>query len=298
MPDLYINSSDITFSDLKPSENETINITATIHNIGLADAQNFTVEMRVNGFAGTIIYSGNISLAMNTSINITANYTLLIGDTGFYVLVDTPLATNGSIRESDETNNNASNSIHVGLWEYVTGTTNDKLVMSDSTNQTIFDWLVSNSSGSKIFAVDMDSDINWRNLQALGVNMSNLSSNSDFYTLDTKLGSVNFSDSINRTYTASGSPIELANYTIYTKPINNIPIVNSTNNSNFKTGILWDYGDGGTKYTGAQDIVFVSPINKNVQGYNATVDYELRIPATLRSYKAGQDAVVFYAEIN
>jgi hypothetical protein len=170
--------------------------------------------------------------------------------------------------------------------------------MSDLTNQTIYDWLVSNASGSKIFAVDIDSNINWRSLQALGINMSNLSSSTDFYTLDTILGSVNFSDSVNRTYTSVGAPIELTNYTIFTKKVNNVPIVNSTNNSNFKTGILWDYSDGGTRYTGTQDILFVSPINKNTQGYNATVDYELRIPATLRSYKAGQDIVVFYAEIN
>jgi len=180
----------------------------------------------------------------------------------------------------------------------VDGTTADKLTMSDLANQTIFGWLVSNSSGSKIFAADIDSNINWKNLQALGINMSNLSSYADFYTLDLKLGSPNFSDSVNRTYTMGGLPIELTNYTLFTKRINNIPIVNSTNNSNFKTGILWDYGDGGVKYDGTQDILFVSPINKNTQGYNATVDYEMRIPATLRSYKAGQDLVVFYAEIN
>jgi len=298
MPDLLVSSSDIFFSNNNPVENETINVTGTIHNIGFANAQNFTVEMRVNSEAGPLIYTGNISLAKNSSINITTNYTLSIGDTRFYVLVDTPLATNGTIRESNESNNNASASIHVGLWEYIAGLTNDKLVMSDLTNQTIYDWLVGNASGSKIFAADIDSNINWRSLQALGINMSNMSSNSDFYTLDTMLGSINFSDSVNRTYTSVGNPIELMNYTIFTKKVNNVPIVNSTNNSNFKTGILWDYGDGGTKYTGAQDILFVSSINKNAQGYNATEDYEMRVPATLRTYKAGQDLVVFYAEIS
>jgi hypothetical protein len=239
-----------------------------------------------------------MSLGINESINITANYSLPIGDTTFYVLVDTPLATNGTIRESNETNNNASKTIHVGLWEYISGNTTEKLTMTDSSNQTIFDWLVSNSSGSKLFAADVDSNINWKSLKALGINMSNLSSPTDFATLDTQLGSTNFSDSVNRTYTIGSSPIELINYTIYARQINSVPIVNSTNNSNFKTGILWDYGDGGIRYTGSQDVLFVSPINKNTPGYNATVDYELRLPATLRSYKAGQNLVVFYAEIN
>jgi hypothetical protein len=298
MPDIYVNSSTIYFSDNNPVENESLNITATIINIGQADAQNFTVEMRLNDVAGTLIYSTNISLAINTSINVSTKYNMPIGDTVFYILADTPLATNGTIKESNESNNVASRMLHVGLWEYVTGNTNDKLVMNDFTNQTIYDWLVGNSSGSKLFAADIDSNIHWQSLLAIGMNTSNESSSSDFYTLDTKLGSVNFSDSVNRTYTIGNAPIELTNYTIFTKKVINVPIVNSTNNSNFKTGILWDYTGGGTKYTGTQDILFVSPINKNTQGYNATVDYELRVPATLRSYKAGQDKVVFYAEID
>jgi len=297
MPDLYVNTSFIYFSDNKPIENETVNITATIFNLGPSVAQNFTVEMRVNSMTGTLIYNGTMSLGINGIANITTNYTMPLGDTVFYVLVDTPLSTNGTIVESNESNNNASATLHVGLWEYIYGSTNDRLVMTDSSNQTIFDWLVSNASGSKLFAADIDSTIHWRTLQALGRNTSNQSSPQDFYTLDTKLGSVNFTDSVNRTYTNSGSPIETTNYTIYTKNVNYVPIVNSTNNTNFKTGILWDYNIG-TTYNGTQDILFVSPINKNAQGYNATVDYEIRVPASLRSYKSGQDVVVFYAEIN
>jgi hypothetical protein len=298
MPDLYINNTLIYFNNDNPVENETINVTAEIFNIGLASAQNFTVQIRVNSLTGTLIYNNSMDLGINTSTNITVNYSLPIGNTIFFVLVDTPLATNGTIRESNESNNNASRTVSVGLWEYVTGNTTDKLTMSDSSNQTIFDWLVSDASGSKLFAADVDSNINWKNLQALGLNTTNISSPTDFASLDTRLGSTNFSDSVNRTYTSGNTPIELINYTIYTKKVNSVPIVNSTNNSNFKTGILWDYGDGGVRYSGTQDVVFVSPINKNTLGYNATVDYELRIPATLRSYKVGQDLVVFYAEIN
>ncbi|MGV8086060.1 MAG: CARDB domain-containing protein [Candidatus Woesearchaeota archaeon] len=298
MPDLYINASNILFSKDNPIENETINITAIIQNIGLNDVSNFTIEMRVNSISGTIIGSENISLAVNESYYFNSTYTLPLGNTAFYVLVDVPLFSNGTIKEYNESNNNASRIVHVGLWEYITGDTNDRLAMDDSNNQTIYDWLVSNSSGSKIFATDIDSNINWRNLHALGMNISNQSSPIDFYSLDILLNSTNFTDSINKTYTLNGAPVEYANYTLFARVVNNIPIVNSTNNSNFKTGILWDYGDGGTRYLGTQDIVFVSSLNKNMQGYNSTVDYELRIPATLRSYKPGQNLVVFYVEIN
>jgi hypothetical protein len=302
MPDLYINATinatSIRFSNNAPIENETINITAEIFNLGEALAQDFIVQIRLNSTSGTLIYNNSLNLSIGESINITINHTTSIGDTTFYVLVDTPITTNGTIRESNESNNNASKMLHVGLWEYITGLTNDRLAMNDMTNSTIYDWLVSNSSGSKIFAADIDSSINWKSLQALGINLSNQSSFADFYNLDTRLGSTALTDSVNRTYTSNGLPIEYINYTLFTKNVNNIPVVNSTNNTNFKTGILWDYSDGGARYLGTQDILFVSAINKNMPGYNATVDYELRVPATLRSYKVGQDLVVFYAEIN
>jgi len=299
MPDIYVDNNSIYFSNNNPVENDTINISATIQNKGNVNATNFTTEIRLNNpVTGTLILNVTLNLSSNKSINISINYTVSIGDTVFYVLADVPTATNGTVREENESNNNASRSLHIGLWEYVIGTTFDKLAMIDNFNQTIFNWLASNATGSKLFASDVDSNINWRSLRALGINASNQSSPNDFYMLDTRLGSTNFSDSVNRTYTFAGAPKETINYTLFTKPVANIPIVNSTNNSNFKTGILWDYSTSPAKYDGTQNIVFVSQISKNTQGYNSTVDYEMRVPATLRSYKAGMDAVVFYAEIN
>jgi hypothetical protein len=297
MPDLFVNASEIFFSNNNPIENETINITAMIRNIGYANASDFNVEFRLNATSGALLANYSINLSVNASINLTINYTLPIGDTRFHIVVDPPLSINGTIREENESNNNASALIHVGLWQFVIGTGIDRLVMRNNANATVFDWIVSNSTGSKIYATDVDSNIGWLYLQALGRNTSNISSPSDFYSLDTKLGSTGFTDSVNRTYTSAGSPLETANYDLFNKMVNNVPIYNSTNNSNFKTGILWDYGDGGNTYNGTQDIIFLSQINKNTQGYNGTVDYEIRVPALLRSYKSGVDMVAFYVEL-
>jgi hypothetical protein len=178
------------------------------------------------------------------------------------------------------------------------GTTNDKLVINDNVNSTLFDWVVSNSTGSNLYATDVDSVISWTKLQALGRSAANASSFNDFAALDIKLNSTSYSDSVNKTFTTTGNPIELANYTIFNRLIKNISIVNSTNNSNFKTGILWDTSQGGASYNGNQDVVFVSQIHKNMQGYNGTVDYEMRVPASLRSYRAGYDMIALYIEIN
>jgi len=48
----------------------------------------------------------------------------------------------------------------------------------------------------------------------------------------------------------------------------------------------------------SQDIVFVTHINKNATGYNNSYDFEMRLPAKLRQYKAGVNMVSLYAELN
>jgi len=296
MPDLYINNSLIFFSNNNPIENDTINITAELHNVGNVDAFNFTTQIWANSpSTGILILNITLNLSSNHSINITTNYTMPIGDTPFYVLLDTPLASNGSVMEGNESNNNASASIHVGLWEYVMGNISANLALIN--NQSIYSWFINNASGGKIYAADADSNVHWFTLQALGRNVSNQSSSADFYTLDTKINSTILTDSVNRTYTQANLPIDTQNFTLFNRRVLNVPVVNSTNTSNFKTGILWDYGDGGLVYNGSQNIVFVSTINTSIQGYNSTEDYEIRVPATLRSYKGSVNQVVFYGEL-
>ena len=77
----------------------------------------------------------------------------------------------------------------------------------------------------------------------------------------------------------------------------NVPIVNSTNTSDFVTGILWDYSDGNSEYNGTQDLILITRINENKTGEFGTYDYEIKIPAPLRSYVSGTNTVTFYTEI-
>jgi hypothetical protein len=103
---------------------------------------------------------------------------------------------------------------------------------------------------------------------------------------------------VNSTYLDNGVPKETITKDVYGMDIINIPVVNSTNSTSFKTGILWDYGDGGTTYSGSQDVVFLSIVNKSQQGYNETRDFEIRIPATLGQLSGpDSDKVAFYTEI-
>jgi hypothetical protein len=297
-PDIYVNASNIIFSNNEPRENETINITALIENLGNTAAANFTVEFweGLPGAGGRQISTNtSINLTAGESMNVTVSYNTILGTRLIWVFADRANA----VAEENETNNNASKSLSVGLWHFALGTTQDRLVMEDASLGLLFDWDIDNSSDTNIFVIDSDSNINWRQLQALGRDTSNNSRFSDFATLDTKLNSTGFIDSVNATYTSGGAVRETASYTIYGLPVNNVPIYNSTDNSNFKTGILWDYGDGGAGYNGTQDVAFITKMQNQLAGYNSTVsDYEIRIPATLRAYKGPTlNRVDFYMEI-
>jgi hypothetical protein len=78
-----------------------------------------------------------------------------------------------------------------------------------------------------------------------------------------------------------------------------VPVVNSTNTSKFVTGILWDSSDlQRFDYNGTQDIVFITKVNIPTMGAYKVVDYEIKVPAYLRKYKAAtMDSVTFYTEL-
>jgi hypothetical protein len=298
-PDLVVNSASVNTSSFVEFENVTI--TANISNLGLFDASNITVQFYKgdpdNG--GTQIDANKTisSLAIGASTLVSVNFTLPIGPTLIVVMVDPPLVSNGSISESNETNNRVNTTTNVGHYEIVAGDTLGQLEIADALLGPLYEWNVSNSTGSNLFVADSDSSISFQSLNALGRTNSGVLEVDDFGELDAKLNSSSFSDSINSTWLSVGSSKELISLTVFGSGVVNVSVVNSTNSSNFQTGILWDDSDGGTEYNGTQDIVFVSVVNDNMQGAYGTYDYEIRIPATLRDYTGTVRSVTFYAEL-
>jgi hypothetical protein len=298
IPDLSVNSSEIYFSNDEPTEGETVEINATIRNIGQGPSDSFIAQFWQGEIGGSGIQIGsniNVSgLLVNESVNVSVNYTAPIGTSEVFIIVD----PNNLVAEESELNNNASRNLTVGFWHFALGTTNDSLRITDASYGLLFDWGVSNSSGSNIFVADFEADLNWNELQALGRDVFGNPSTNDFEILDSVLGSTGYLDSINSTYTFGGSPIETITFDFFGISVENVPVTNSTNNSNFKTGILWDTADGGNNYNGSQEIVFITTINKGAAGFDDVYDFEIRIPATLREYNTiDTEKVVFYTEI-
>ncbi len=298
MPDLIITTSDISFNDTNITEGENITISAIIRNIGDNNATSFTVEIRKNNLTGQLIYSTTIP-SLNIGENYTINTSVIaeLGINNFFVLVDTPLATNGTIQEKNESNNYANNSFIVESWHYIYGNATAALYMYDAAHNYSFSWNLSTPTGTRIYVVDSDSNIDWSSLWALGKTTTNATAYEDFSELDQALGSTYYPDNITVTFTNNGIPKETKTLTIFGKTIYDIPFTNSTNNSNFKTGILWDTSDGGTTYNGSQDVVFITLVNHSLPGKYGIYDFEIRVPAKLRNYVGATDRVDIYTEI-
>ena len=156
-----------------------------------------------------------------------------------------------------------------------------------------------------IYAADTDTTlgINWGFLQAITRDTSGLSNANtlnDFEDIDVNVGLTTFVDSVNKTFSSGGTPKSTNTFSVFGSSIFNVPIVDSTNNSNFITGILWDTDDSSNAFydaTDDEDLVFVTKINTNATGKYGNYDYEIRVPGDLTSYKGATNTITFYYEL-
>ena len=284
-PDFEILESYINFSNNLPIQNENITLFVTIKNRGNVDALvPFTARFYLNDpdLGGTQI-GGDITInSLLTNENITINTTYIIpsgGPKNIFAVVDPPTSTNGSIKETDESNNKANKTFNVRSWQTIYGNINGFFLLADNINKTVMSWNT-NSPGGKIFVAETGRQIGFANLQAFGRKTDNTTSSNDYYELDQKLNSTGFFDSVNITFNNR----VYKNITIFGKNIKNIPFVNSTNTSNFQTGMLWDSSDGGTEFNGTQDALFFTELNPNKPGKYGVYSFELIVPVNLKDY--------------
>jgi len=307
--DLSIANSDITFSKEYPLENENILIYATIAN--LID-YNYT-DVLVRFYDGDPD-NGGLQIGTDASVNINGiqnvivntTWSVPVGNHQIFVEID-PL---NNINETDKTNNKAHNNIFVSAWQTYYGNVTILTQLgtsSNSINKIFLNWSMQYHPEANIYVASSDSSINWLALQALTRNSTGESTSdtlNDFEELDLSLGTENFTDSINNTYSVEGLPLKLSNYTLFYRTVANVPEAQSTNNTNFYTGILWDTSDNSLPYyiynsnpLSRSDIVFVTRLNYNMIGAYGTYDYELRVPAFLRNYRSTGETIQLYYEI-
>jgi hypothetical protein len=304
-PDLRINSTNITFSDSAPTEDETVTITAGIYNDGTYQATDAIVSFYEGNYTtGTQIGDNHtITLGPGQSTTVQQNWTAKKGTYDMYVVLDPPIDSNGTITESDESNNFAYKNIQVQMWTIFVGNVTGRLVLQTAQNESIISWDVTDTTTSLIYVADTDSDVDFNSLAAFSRNTTGSYMADDFTELDSAIGASDYPDSVNLTFTSGGSPITTTTFNVFGNQITDVPIVNSTNSTTFVTGIFWDTSDdsnSNNQYdnTSKEDILFVTMVNQSKQGMYGTYDYEIRVPASLKDYGGPDYATVkFYAEI-
>jgi hypothetical protein len=299
-PDFYVNRSTMKF-DRVPIEGLNISLNVTVKNIGGSDATNVTVTFyRGSPSLNFVIQSFKVNLTERTGnrSTITLNTSWIVSGPGpftFFAVADPPLATNGSIREINETNNEGNITLNVAGWHHYYGNASGNIKLENSGNASNFLW---NVTGGNVYIVETGTSISWQDIYALGRDVNDIAMFNDFKEADTALNMTGYMDSINATFTYNHAPKQVAQFSVYQTQIANVPIVNSTNSSNFITGILWDSSDLMiSTFNGTQDLVFITEVNNGKQGKYGIYDYEIRVPAALDTYKLGSGGVTFYTEI-
>ncbi len=306
--DITINTSDIRFNYENLIENVYITINATVKNIGRANVGSFMVQFFKGDpdLGGTQI-DGNKTvnnLAKGQSITVNANYAPSVGNNNIFVLIDTPLSSNGSIGEDNETNNKANNTLFLTAWQEFYGNISIDKLLGDNGTRNLSIWYDVQFFSGNVFVVDSESNVEWNSLLPIGKNITGGNTSDDFSDIDSILGMSGFSDSVSNIFTSDGIiPRQSLDFLVYQKYISDVAVVNSTNNTNFFTGILWDSSDdaGDEQYSqdDREDLVFVTKVNKRAQGKYGDYDYEIRIPVKLREYYTGdQNNVFIYFDIN
>ncbi len=305
-PDFFINITYFEFNTTSPAEDDLVFINATIKNLGGADVDHFNVSFwDGHPSSGGTQINGNKSLNIlkygSTEANVV--WTADKGDSEVFVFIDPPTATNGVLNEWNESNNEASRNITVGSWfiSYGNITSESVYVLDEEENGRVIQWLADDDYSGSVLVADYESIISWADLQAMGKDIADIDTGNDFTDIDTLLGMSGYTDSVYNVYTHAGVIDTQDTFVIFQKSIDEVPVANSTNNTNFVTGILWDMDDddvdGEYSQDDGEDLVFAAKVNTNSDGAYGNYDYEIRVPAALRNYKGADSEVVYYVEL-
>ncbi len=293
-PDFALYDANFTFNNTNPIEGDLVNVSAVVHNVGYIDGFNVTVHFF--DVAGASVLLGNYTLP-NLSVGVWVNLSVVWNVTVGSHTISAYADINNTVLEANETNNNISRQFNISSYDIRAGNLTGILSIDDAANATVYTWAVGNFTGTNIFAVDADDTPYFASLQPLGLNTSNASALDDFTQADSVLNSTTFTDSINFTWTSGGAPVALKNFTIFKRGIYNVRVVNSSNSSNFVTGLLWDSRNS-TDYNGTQTLYVVTEVNQSSFGRCGLCDFEIKIPTNLRKLRpADQSRVIIYVEI-
>ena len=282
----------ISFNPVSAIEGENVLVDVNVSNSGCVDSGNFSVsfyrdEINSSNFLDSVI----VSLGKFSSGIVSSFFDAKVGPNNIFVYLDSA----NNVSESEEGDNIDNKTMVVTSWqEFYGNVTGFKLLYTDSN---FTSWGNFSSLSGNIFVTDSESVIDWSSLVAIGKRSDGGASSGDFSEIDDVLGTLNYNDSVSSVYSSH----YLRSLVIRNRNISDVPFVDTTNNSSFGTGILWDSSDSSDlefDSVEGEDLVFVSTINKSSVGEWGVYDYEIKIPVKLRDQtKVDISDVYFYYEI-
>lgn len=184
-----------------------------------------------------------------------------------------------------------------GNWALIKGNFSGNKIINSSDDKQFFS-KANNSPYGHVFAIPQDGNLNLSALTALTRNTAGGFESDDFSDADALLNLSSQVDSITQVFGGgTTTPTSTSSFITAGYTRSNVPVVNSSNSSNFQTGLLW-YSLNVSNYTQAAKptLILVTKVNRQTQGKYGIYDYEIRIPATLAAYHGGT-VVELYGEI-
>jgi hypothetical protein len=278
----------IEFNSTDPVEGNSLKVKTNISNEGKVDSESPGINLTVETFNGTEwVLKENISgsASVPPSGSVFGNLTWMVepGPWRF----NSSLDPEDSIKETNESNNNYSQLLDVDSYQIFYGGSDSNLTLGAEERE-IYRWIPDQDRGN-IYFYDTDSEITFANLEPI--------EGSDLDVVDDELKLKGHNDSVRSLWDHDddGNIDRFRTMNVGGRSLG-VPVTNSSENSDFDTGILYDSGDG-TAYDGSQDLVFVTEMEPSSQGSFGTYDYEIRVPFSLRELKPGTDLVEFTTEL-
>lgn len=281
--------SDVEVNQSSPIEGEEVKTTFNFSNTGNRSVSNTSLNFSVEQFEGgewVSLFQENIRRDIGGMDSVLINRTFEASP-GPY-MINASADEEGVIAESNETDNYVTELLNISSHQVLYGYRNSRIVLGQGSKE-LMPWNV--ETEKVIYYTDQDTDFNPEDVRPF----ENLS---DISKADDKLNLTGHNDSLQNLYDQNqdGKIDRKTCWTIMSESTCNIPIIDSTNSSSFKTALLHNSDTGG--FNTSAEVIIATKTNRSSQGRYGTYDYEVKIPYTLGRQKGNRDAVNVHYELN
>jgi hypothetical protein len=280
---VYFNISDTV-------ENQKVKFTAEVSN---KDTENITEDFRFREYEFNGTQYVNVSnrtrqveIANQSVKEVNFTFEANIGNFNYSLRAD----PDDSLAESNESNNFNSSTLNVSSYQIFYGDPDFVYKLGEDL-EGLREWRENMPEGNLYYA-DEEAEYDIRDLLPLN-------ETGDLEDATEALKLTGHQDSVSEIYdeNGDGEADKSECFNIASEDVCQVPVVNSTNSSNFRTGILYDSLDG-QGYDGSQDLVFITRVfNSTSIGSYGNYKYEARVPSTLSDQVIGGQFIRYRLEI-